>query len=341
MKCMLSIVSAMTFTLAADMVPAIDPRLEYSDYDQIIKQETHVQFQRRISTGTKYHLDSPGARLRFRCNAAEISVLIEYRERNNPNRGQNDIGVYLIDGHGKDEWSFKRGQAGREVEEVTVKLPADGQMHDYELIMPYGDAVWIKGVTVNPGAKFEKPQPRPGFRCIFYGDSVTQGFTASRIDRTYPYLLSRMMNYECINIGLAGIGISPAAGEVLGQLKMNQLIVAIGVNNWQSGASLKDVENDMTMFLSRFRKLQPATPVIVITPLWVPPAWQPETVKYELRLYRDIIAKVAAKYNCRVINGDELTAHDPALFDKVAVHPNDAGFRQIADRLAGLLKRNP
>lgn len=324
---------AMSFTLAADMIPPNDPRLEYSDYDQIVKTETHVQFMRRIPIGSQYHLDSPGARLRFRCNASEISILLEYQERKNPNRAQNDIGVFLIDGQGKDEWIFKRGKPGRETDKVTVKLPADGEMHDYELVMPYGDIVRIKGVETSPETKFEKPSPRPALRCVFYGDSITQGFTASRIDRTYPYLLSRMKNYECINIGLAGIGISPAAGKTLGQLKMDQLIVAIGVNNWQGGSNPDNVRKDMDHFLAQFRELQPSTPVIVITPLYVPSSWQPKTVKYDLQQYRDVIAQAARNHNCRVINGDELTTHDPALFDKIAVHPNDAGFRQIANCL--------
>jgi hypothetical protein len=39
----------------------------------------------------------------------------------------------------------------------------------------------------------------------------------------------------------------------------------------------------------------------------------------------------------KIIEGDELIDHDPKYFDKIAVHPNDAGFKMMAERLAAVI----
>lgn len=39
---------------------------------------------------------------------------------------------------------------------------------------------------------------------VFYGSSITQGFCASRAGNTYPNILSRLLNFDFINLGFAG-----------------------------------------------------------------------------------------------------------------------------------------
>ncbi|MDA3925672.1 MAG: SGNH/GDSL hydrolase family protein [Kiritimatiellae bacterium] len=321
------------------IIPATDARLEYSDFVNKEEVETTVVFDRTpLNHGRKYHLDNPGARLRFRCNSKTLSVDLTYERRDDPVRAQNGTGVFLVDGSGREEWAFHRvDRKNRKPETVQVVLPADGTLHTYELVMPYADRVGVKAVICNKETVFMKPAARPALRCAFFGDSVTHGFTSSRVDRCYPYLVGTIKNWEVVNLGLGGIATSPAYADQLAAIPMDRLVIALGVNDWQGGRNPEDVRKNTEAFLSRFRALKPDVPVTVITPLWVPPTWKPKKAKYDLALYRSAIihaVKEGTVKNVRVIDGNQLIDHDPVLFNRVAVHPNDKGFAQMAAQLA-------
>jgi lysophospholipase L1-like esterase len=327
------------------VLPATDARFEWSD---TVAQETSgglVWPNRNVLlNGGKYRTDSPGARFRFRCGATTLSVDLAYGERNAPARAQNGTGVFLVDGVGHEAWRFQRTDPRhREPEAVTVTLPADGRMHDYELVMPYAERVGVSRVTCNTGATFEKLTPRPAFRCAFFGDSVTHGFTASQIDRTYPYRIGTLKNWQALNLGFGGIGTSPRIAEDLARIEMDLLVVALGVNDWQGGTPPETTQANMRTLLDAFRRGKPDVPVVVVTPLWVPPAWAPAKACHALDVYRAAIAQAVAESGdpkTALIAGDRLIDHSPALFDKVAVHPNDDGFVQMAGRLARQLSES-
>ena len=164
--------------------------------------------------------------MRFRCNAETIVVELLYKERIHPQRSQNSIGTWFVDGKSNEHWNFERSKRdGCGNERIAVRLPADGRMHTYELILPYGDIVELHSATVNPDAEFETPPSRPPVRCVFFGDSITQGFCASRIDRTFPFLIGELLDYEVINMGIAGIGLNPGTAKILGGIPMDRMVV--------------------------------------------------------------------------------------------------------------------
>ena len=324
--------------MSLQTLPAADPRFHFSDYQSLLRNGQRIGFCRTIPNDRKYHLDSPGARMRFRCNAGKILVDLLYRERIHPQRSQNSIGTWLVDGKNRDEWKFERSKRdGCGNEPVTVRLPADGEMHTYELILPYGDSVELHSVSVNSESEFEAPPPRPPVRCVFFGDSITQGFCASRIDRTFPFLVGELLDYEVINLGIAGIGLNPGSAKVLGGIPMDRMVVEIGANDWKDGMLPEEFRKNTDKFLHDFRSFQPETPVWWITPPWISPKWKLKTMRYELDLYRDIIREEVEKRrdpNLHVIDGLELIDHDTQFYDQVPVHPVDAGYEQMAERLA-------
>ncbi len=320
-------------------VPASDTRLEYSDCAVKKTVGTAVVFERTpLKHGRKYEFDNPGARVRFCCNASELSVELTYERRDDPVRAQNGTGVFLVDGAGREEWTFHRAdRKNRKPEMVRVLLPADGTLHTYELVMPYADRVGVKAVICNAETVFEKPVARPAHRCAFFGDSVTHGFTSSRVDRSYPYRIGRIKKWEVVNLGIGGIAMKSSYADQLAAIPMDQLVIALGVNNWQGGSKPEDVRKNTEALLGRFRALKPDIPVVVMTPLWVPPTWKPKKAVYDLARYRQAIAQAVKNgglKNITVVDGDQLIDHDPALFDRIAVHPNDKGFEQMAVRLA-------
>jgi hypothetical protein len=69
----------------------------------------------------------------------------------------------------------------------------------------------------------------------------------------------------------------------------------------------------------------------------VPPSWKPEKAVADLEEYRRVLRELVvslADPHLHLIEGPDLIDHDPAFFDSVAVHPNDQGFAQMAERLS-------
>jgi lysophospholipase L1-like esterase len=225
---------------------------------------------------------------------------------------------------------------------VSMAVPPGGGYHDYELVLPYGDSVDFQGVQVDPDAQFEAPAARPATRYLAYGDSITHGFTASDIGGGYAFRIAEAKGWQLVNMGYGGRASTITDGSVVGAQGADVITVLIGVNDWQGGVPLATYSNRLDGFLSSLRALQPTVPVYLLTPLWVDPAWDPAADIAPLESYRQVVRDVAAARgdpNLAVIEGPELIDPDVAYFDAVRVHPNDAGFVQMAERLAALMRR--
>ena len=330
-------------------VPGTSPWIVVSDCVKVVRDEATgaVWVDRGLDSARGYRWDAPGARVRFRTDSAEVAVHLVYSARHiGPAR--NSVGFYRIDGRGEAAWRFTRpaGTAFPGDAPLVLELPVSAAeepgFHDYELILPYGDAVEVRGVSVTSKARWEAPAPRPAVRWVAFGDSVTHGFTASAVVHSYPFLVGEAKGWQVINAGIGGRGAMPADGARLAGMEAEVYSIAIGVNNWQGGTDPEAFRTNMRGLLRGLLAGRPEARVYVITPLWVPPSWKPATAKYPLEDYRTVIREVVAELATErlvVIDGPLLIDADAALFDKVAVHPNDAGFAQMAGRLLKVFNR--
>jgi len=343
-------------TPAMRLIPADDTSIGYSGYVHMefvkatelkfesppeTRTHTLARFDRILDIpGKGYRWDNPGARIRFRTDAAHVTALLFFNERHTSASARNSHGIYLIDGATQPAWTFrtKQAQAKRMLERVEVLFPAAAPgFHDYEIVLPYGDSVDFQGLEVNAAARMQPPPAPPAVRYVAYGDSVTHGFTASAIDKTYPYLVAQSRGWQLINLGLGGRASNVSDAHVLKTLKADVITVLMGVNDWQGGGPVERYRSNMNGFFEALRAAQPAVPIYFITSLWVPPAWSPKSATTDLEAYRQAAREIVTSRkdpNLHLIEGPALIDHDPKLFDKVAVHPNDQGFAQMAERLA-------
>ena len=334
-------------------IPADNGSIGYSDYVHMefvavpaVSPTKLARFDRVLDIpGKGYRWDNPGARIRFRTDATRVKALLHFNELHISASARNSQGIYLIDGATQPAWTFRTQQAQpkRTPETVEVKMPAGAPgFHDYELILPYGDSVDFQGVEINAGARMEPPPARAAPRYVAYGDSVTHGFTASAVDKTYPFLVAQKMGWQIINLGLGGRASNVSDAHVLKTLKADVITVLMGVNDWQGGGPVERYRSNMNGFFDALRAVQPTVPIYYLTTLWVPPSWSPTGQKADLEAYRQVAREIVAARkdpNLHLIEGLDLIDHDPALFDAVAVHPNDKGFAQMGERLAKQLKQ--
>lgn len=335
-------------TVAAD-----DARIAYSDYvrrtfvsapyDAAV---TLARFDRLLPiAGKGYECDNPGTRIRFRTDATNALASLYYNALHVSTSARNSRGFCRIDGQTNAAWGFQTVATEtvrtQELVEVALAVPAGGGYHDYELVLPYGDAVDFAGVTVNEGALFQAPPARPATRYVAYGDSITHGFTASDVGQSYAYRVAETKDWELVNMGYGGRAATAADGTTVGSQQADVISVLIGVNDWQGGVALATYSNRLDGFLANLRALQPTVPVYLLTPLWVDASWDPAADIAPLESYRQIVRAVAAARsdpNLHVVEGPELIDPSVVYFDAVRVHPNDAGFAQMAERLAAQME---
>lgn len=325
-----------------EWVAANDPRIQLSDgLNQISGDDGAIHFDRVIDGPDRgFRWDAPGARVRWRTDSPEVVVRLRYSDRH-IGSSRNSIGVFRIDGQSDPDWRFTRPAPGNAPLDLPLPVPAGGAFHDYELILPYADSVDILGVEVQAGANWEQPQPRPETRYLAFGDSVTHGFTASVVTGSYAFLTAERNDWELVNLGIGGRGTNASDGAFLGALDASVVSILIGVNDWQGGAGLEWFRDNYDRLLAGLRESNPEVPVFVVTPLWVPPSWQPASVKHPLEDYREQIRQSVAALEdplITVIEGPSLIDHDPKFFDPIAVHPNDDGFKQMAERLSAAMR---
>lgn len=334
-------------------IPADDAKLAYSDYARMTfiaspgaSGMKMARFDRFADIpGKGYQWDNPGARLRFRTNAQSITVHLYYNEKHISTSARNGKGVFFIDGKSDAAWTYTSVQTKtvRNTETLLLPIasPAPNKMHNYEIVLPYGDSVDILGISVSKGAHFEKPTPPPLKRLAAYGDSITHGFAASDVSKTYAFLLAQKKGMQLVDMGLGGCSSSANDGALIASLSCDAVLMLIGVNDWQCGISVAKYQANIEGFIKNLRAKQPSAPLIIITPLWVPPSWKPEKTAADLEGYREVLRKIVAgshDANIKLVEGPDLIDHDPKYFDSCAVHPNDAGFAMMAERLAAQLK---
>ncbi len=349
---MLLLMAGIPSIAKADFIAADDPRLSYYGCARLSFIESPVKegakaarMDRLIKVPEKgYEGDNPGAVLGFKTDAKELTVHLYFNPIHISKSARNSKGIYLIDGKSSGDWTYSTAEKKtvREAEklDLQIKVPGDGKEHSYEIIMPYADSVDICGITANDGARFEKTT-KAAKRLMMFGDSVTHGFTASSIDGTYAYRTARLKNMELLNMAIAGRSSNPQDATVLASLKCEILTVLIGVNDWQGGNPVDKYKTNMKTFIQNYRKGAPDTPLYLISPLWVPESWKPSKAQFPLEDYRKALKEAvdeSGDKNINFIDGTALIDHDPKYFDKVAVHPNDEGFKMMAERLAAQIK---
>ena len=330
-----------------------DARISYSDYVRLSFVTSPLNASNKVArfdrllpiAGKGYEWDNPGARIRFRTDASSVQVALYYNDLHISTSARNSLGFYLVDGAMNSAWTFQTLATAviRAPEQVFVSLavPGGGGFHDYEVVLPYGDSVDFQGVTVNGAAQFQTPAARPALRYLAYGDSITQGFTASDVGKSYAYRVATQKGWQIVNLGLAGRATTASDGSTVGSLGADVISVLIGVNDWQGGVPLATYSNRLASFLTNLRSLQPTVPIYLLTPLWVDASWDPASDIAPLESYRQVVRDVASARNdpkLVVIEGPELIDHSTAYFDAVLVHPNDLGFAMMADRLVARME---
>jgi lysophospholipase L1-like esterase len=316
-------------SLYALEIPPTHEALAYSDYVHIDLNSERARFDRRIEVEAGLQHDSPGARIRFCTNATSVKAKFNQNGLHQRKDVMNSVGVWLIEG--KQAGHFQVGHERSELMTVVLLDQAAMEKRLIELILPYGDSLDFTGLEVNDGAVFFPVEPRPSFRYVAYGDSITQGFQCSMVSRTYPFLVAEAKKWQLVNLGFGWRQATALDGVVVGSFKADIITILMGYNDYITNKPLKSYEADLQGVIRNIRAQQPLVPIYLLTPLWSTEP-HPTTLGLKLEDYRKVVRNVAEKaedQNLHLVEGLNLIPNDPQYFSD-GVHPNDAGFSVLA-----------
>ena len=230
---------------------------------------------------------------------------------------------------------------------AAFALPNAGKQ-TYTLYLPYVARLETLALGVPDGAELLPVEPAP-YVWAAYGDSITQGRTATDPGYTYVAQAARLAGLEPLNLGFRGWARGePGAAHMLAGLDFDILSILMGVNvrvsSWLDAAAWREVFRN---FLDIVRTGHPTTPILVISTLSchgdstdATPDRRGITVTALREAEHAVVTQriTAGDAHIRLIDGTSLIGLNDAALVPDGTHPNDEGMHRIARHIAPVLR---
>ena len=206
----------------------------------------------------------------------------------------------------------------------------------------------IESLELSDGATFAPVEGRKTF--VFYGDSITQGYTTPYPGNTYPNIVCRHFDARCLNQASGGAQFTDDF-IVETSVTADVAFMAYGVNDW---FYKKDVEAGAVSAIQRIRNYHPTAKLIAITPVFCGftvnngvsdcafygmPNIREKDKLYDFAELQNRLKAVYSRYpDITVIDGATLIPPETQYLQHDLLHPNEAGFVQYGKNLCKQLE---
>ena len=227
-------------------------------------------------------------------------------------------GTYAPADFGITEYEFSFKNTG---EEIQINLPVASKVLDTKV--ECDDIRKAKDYTI------KKP-------VVFYGSSITNGIAVTSPGNTYPAILSRRLDCDYYNFGMAG----SCRGEVrfaeyISEIDMSMLLMGYDHN----AMNVEELEERHERFFKTVRKHHPTLPILIASK----PDLFNDHVNNSLR--RDVIyrtysnAQREGDENVYFLDGRWMYDRPIAHMTADGLHPTDETFVRFADILEPIIRR--
>lgn len=210
----------------------------------------------------------------------------------------------------------------KNAEEVMIYLPT------YNKIVECN--IGVEGGDIRPADQF--PQLIP---IAFYGNSITQGASASRSGNTFSNIVSRQLEIEVYNYSISTCALGNiSVANVIGQLNLSAIVIDYSRNAYTTS----DFKDTYLLFYNQIRKYHLTTPIILMTSSnFNKKKSYPEFDKIICETYES--AKASGQ-NVFLINQMGLFSVDEYDLCTVdGVHYNDYGMLKVANAISEVLSK--
>lgn len=277
-----------------------------------------------------------GARVRFATDSRRIALCAVVGPAGYI-KNVGAIGKCGLAGYVDGEWHYVVYPAASDAEEMTGAYDLDGKMHEHTVYLPLFTPLYDLMIGLDDGAQVKSPRPyaiqKP---VVFYGSSITNGASATHAGNAYVSIICRRLDASFLNLGFSG----SARGEERIAHYIAGLDMSLFVMDYDHNApDAAHLEATHEKFFRIVRQAQPALPIALISK----PDFDmdPEANAARREVIRRTFEHALAEGDTRVrfIDGETLfgtTERRDCLVD--GTHPNDLGFRRMADAITPVLR---
>ena len=198
-----------------------------------------------------------------------------------------------------------------------------------KILFPWSVYSRLKELCLDDGAMVEKIE-KP-FKTLMFGDSITQGYDASRPELAYAVRLADFLSADAINKGIAGEQFFGKLTTLKDDFTPDLITVAYGTNDWRHGTKERFLR-ECTAFFKNLRENYPDTKIIALTPLWRVDIDNEQVIGEPLSFVTKFIKQtVRETENAVFIDCINLIPHRPKHYQTDGVHPIDSGFENYAN----------
>jgi lysophospholipase L1-like esterase len=186
-------------------------------------------------------------------------------------------------------------------------------------------------------------EPR-GSLVAFYGDSYTRGSKASSKDKRWSTIVSHDHGWREFNPSVSGLGFIHnrrlfGAGDLpdlIIKRHPDLVIVTLGLNdNFSYDVAATAIRTQIGADLRRMKDALPRARFIVVEPFWYTDA-RPRSVGIISGWVKAAAADIGADY---IPGASHWIEHHPEWTASDGLHPNDAGYAEIARKVDHALRR--
>jgi hypothetical protein len=320
-----------------------------------------------------------GVRLRFRTSSSvvELEVLLT-QLRVGPNELQPSAFDLVVDGRSAGQVRTTTGNVLNidlmrpddvvlDVgEPATIRYDGLGDgMKDIEIWLPQAATVELRALRIDDGAVIEPAPPPQGRRWVHYGSSISHCLEAASPTQTWPAVAARAAEVELISLGFGGqCMLDQFVARTVRDLEPDVISLKVGINV-VNGDTMRERAFGPALhgFLDTIRERLPNTPILVVSPIYCPPAEDKpgptipgpngkftvvdgldalRSTCLTLEKVRAAIAQIvgarrdAGDTNLHYLDGLELFGPDDVADLPDHLHPNAAGYVRMGDRFAAL-----
>lgn len=208
-------------------------------------------------------------------------------------------------------------------------------------------ALAIAGAVVIGSARGERAQPHPvpsGALVAFYGDSYTRGAKASSPAKRWSTIVCRDHGWREFNPSASGLGFvhnrtlfgTGDLPDLIIRQHPDLVIVTLGLNdNFSFSVAAPAIHAQIGADLRRMKHALPRARFIVVEPFWYTDV-RPASVGIINGWVKAAAAGIGADH---ISGASRWMEHHPEWKASGGLHPNDAGYAMIAQRMDAALAK--
>lgn len=324
-------------TLIFGNLPSHKPHVNFSKMPIEAQKEIKRRYGKVEHTMKRFMKSTCGNVIRIQTDAKKLVLLVELNRKRGIKKtlNSNSLGfdIYSIDDNGiyVHQRCFSPSDSNNMFQEF-IQVPKTQKMCIY---LPNFSTIKKCYIGIRKGKQIESLgfSDKENVPIVFYGNSLTQGLSASRSGNSYPNIVSRKVNREIINLSTFSSckGLKSMA-ECIGKIKCS----AIVIDYTRDAKNSKVLEKNHERFYKIVRKYHPDIPIILLS-----------STMFDRRIGNNFDKIVKETYENAIENNENTTfIYQKELFDEEersyvtidSIHYNDLGMYRLAEKISEVLK---